>query len=541
MSIITPRYICVYLPFLKADLLRRREEKLYGREAVASFTYIITEKSRAKDIVAGCCVRGHRAGVRTGMDLAHARALVSGPVREGVHRARRDEQCLRSLAGWCNRFAPIVGVDGADGLALDIRGMHLLYKHVQTLVYTISKSLRGLGFVCRVGVADTLACAWGVARYAKAAGGETSIVIAPGAQAKAMGPLPVAALRLEPSVIASLREVGLCHVHQVLALPRRTLPIRFGSALVHRLDLATGDSLFAAGAESITPVRPRPPVQAQQSFEGPVQNITSIVQCAGLLLHELCGTLRAKARGMRVLDVICTRTNGAAAVCLHLVLSAPSCNPAHIWSLLQHNIERIDMGEGVESITCIAARTGTITTKQRMIPVTCDGTRNGTHEDSHEGVPAHPGELIDVLGARLGHDRVVCAVPTQSNIPEREFDYVPARECMPRLMGQIQEPARHVLTPRPTQLFERPQELSVIALWPDGPVRRVRWRGEEWEVAVCVGPERIAHEWWREEAWERMYYRVLMAKLQGEDRTPLWAWICKQTPGEQWYAWGVWA
>jgi len=36
-----------------------------------------------------------------------------------------------------------------------------------------------------------------------------------------------------------------------------------------------------------------------------------------------------------------------------------------------------------------------------------------------------------------------------------------------------------------------------MALVPEGPPRRFRWRGVTYEVEHSQGPERIASEWWR--------------------------------------------
>jgi two-component system OmpR family response regulator len=39
---------------------------------------------------------------------------------KAAYRPERDAQALLALAGWCNRFSPVVGVDPPDGLVLDI-------------------------------------------------------------------------------------------------------------------------------------------------------------------------------------------------------------------------------------------------------------------------------------------------------------------------------------------------------------------------------------------------------------------------------------
>lgn len=48
-----------------------------------------------------------------------------------------------------------------------------------------------------------------------------------------------------------------------------------------------------------------------------------------------------------------------------------------------------------------------------------------------------------------------------------------------------------------------------MALIPDGPPLRFRWRGVTHQVADAEGPERITPEWWRRTgASERDYYMV---------------------------------
>jgi protein ImuB len=39
---------------------------------------------------------------------------------------------------------------------------------------------------------------------------------------------------------------------------------------------------------------------------------------------------------------------------------------------------------------------------------------------------------------------------------------------------------------------------DVMALIPEGPPRRFRWRGVTYEVEASQGPERIGAQWWRE-------------------------------------------
>ena len=73
---------------------------------------------------------------------------------------------------------------------------------------------------------------------------------------------------------------------------------------------------------------------------------------------------------------------------------------------------------------------------------------------------------------------------------------------------------------RPLRLFERPEEIKVIAQVPDGPPARFVWRRATHAVVRAEGPERIAMEWWRPQGspLTRDYFRV-------EDENGLRFWL----------------
>ena len=72
---------------------------------------------------------------------------------------------------------------------------------------------------------------------------------------------------------------------------------------------------------------------------------------------------------------------------------------------------------------------------------------------------------------------------------------------------------------------------------PDAPPLRFRWQGRVHQVTRADGQERIAPEWWHEEAEERDYYRV-------EDSQGLRFWLYRrghygQPEPPRWYLHGV--
>ena len=73
---------------------------------------------------------------------------------------------------------------------------------------------------------------------------------------------------------------------------------------------------------------------------------------------------------------------------------------------------------------------------------------------------------------------------------------------------------------RPLRLFERPEQIKVIAQVPDGPPARFVWRRATHAVVRAEGPERVAMEWWRAESetLTRDYFRV-------EDEAGLRFWL----------------
>ncbi|MBI3275860.1 MAG: DNA polymerase Y family protein, partial [Methylocystis sp.] len=77
-------------------------------------------------------------------------------------------------------------------------------------------------------------------------------------------------------------------------------------------------------------------------------------------------------------------------------------------------------------------------------------------------------------------------------------------------------------------LFERPEPIDAVALTPDGPPLRFRWRRALHDVAAYEGPERIAPPWWRVagEARTRDYFCA-------EDREGRRFWLFCEGLGER--------
>jgi len=462
------------------------------------------------------------------MALTQARALFeAGGVRIEAHDPERDRAALRSLAVWAHRFSPAVAVDDAheepDGLMLDVSGCGAVFGGEACLIETVLDRLRGLGFRARAAIAPTFGCAWGVARF----GPSRMSVIEPGRVRSTLAPLPVGALRVGDGVVAELGALGIDRVGHLLDLPRSALPARFGHELLLRLDQALGQAI-----ETVEAVRPTTPPEAGRVFDGPTDRVEAIELSVRALLEEVAGLLRTRECGARSVEVELVRSD-LPAERLAIVLARPSRDAGRLWALVRPKLERAHLGFGVEAIRVRVGSLDRIHHEQQEAWRRGDGPAAGVIERSSA-------ELIDALGNRLGAERVVRAASVESHLPERAFAWHPVARVGARECGGAR------LTPgdRPTVLFDRPIPAEVVALTPDGPVHRVRWRGRDEGVVACVGPERIAGEWWRgrgssQEIGTRDCFRV-----RSEDGR--WLWLVRRVDRSgrgagDWFVHGVWA
>lgn len=434
----------------------------------------------------------------------------------GVRMVRDEPEAvdsvLRRLAVFMQRFSPVVAVDADDAMLLDITGCARVFGGEQRLMDRAARALRGLGLATRAAIAPTFACAGAVARFGEARSGETINIVPEGGQREAIAPLPIRALGVEESAARALSEVGIELVGQLMSLPRSSLPSRFGSELLWRLDCALGEAM-----ETIEPVRAEPPPSVERLFDGMTTRADAIEAATRSLLDLLTRDMRSRGIGARRMELTLLRP-GATPMTLAASFGRPSRDPSHLWTILRPGLERANLGFGVEGVRIVAVRTGRLGHEQL-------GEQSGVDAD-----PKGVSELVDALAARLGRRAVLRVVAAESHLPERTARLIPADAAS-------SAPSRASIADacRPTQLFERPEPASVVSLTPDGPVMHVAWRGGSSRVTACVGPERISPAWWDSRpGLTRDYFRV-------RDGAGRWIWLCRAVESGRWFVHGVWA
>ncbi len=476
---------------------------------------VLIETRANRQTVAACDARAQRAGVARGMSLVHARALLPREaLRVETVDPAGDREALQRLAVWATALLPRVMADpDGPGLLADVTGCARLYRGEHRLVRRLGEALHGGGLSARIAVAPTYGAAWAFAH----SDGPAWRIVQEDAWPAELAPLPVTALRVDGPTAEALADVGVETIGQLRDLPRSSLPSRFAGELLRRLDEATGGAW-----EAIEPVRQEASPAASRTFAGPVKGLEVIERAARELVGSLCEQLLEAESGVSGV-VLEMKRYEAEVVRLEVGVSRPSRDARHLWQLLWPKLERAHLGHGVEGLTLTATTTARLPHRQL-------GPQRP--EAAHERELA---ELLDTLSARLGPRRVSRIEARETHQPERVYRRRPADG-----RGRV-EPVELTANSRPSRLLHPPEPVRVWAMTPDGPVLRLRWRGQEHEAVTCQGPERIGGEWWRGRADPRDYFRV----QTGEGR---WLWVYRRlepakgdASPSRWFVHGLWA
>ncbi len=426
------------------------------------------------------------AGLRPGMALAHARAMLPDLlVMEAQLEA--DDAALRKLAGWCLRYAPLVATDPPDGVWIDVTGAAHLHGGEAALLADLRRRLRRAGYASRAAIAATPGAAYALARYGE-----------PGSED--LDALPVESLRLPPELLPALRRLGLERVGQLAGAARGPLARRFGVDLLRRLD-----QMLGRVAEPIAPMLPPALLSRRLAFAEPLLTAEAFAAVVPLLAGGVCAALERAGQGARRLDLLFERVDGDWQA-VRVGTARPSRDPAHLARLLLARLEGVDPGLGVEAMRLAVP----LAERLAYAQTATDGAAS----------EASVAELVDRLTGRLGTARVWRAAAVESDIPERSVRRVPPLAPPTRALW----PAS---LPRPSRLLHPPQPIEALALLPDHAPAQFTWRRLRHRVRRADGPERVFGEWWRSDAElaaVRDYFRV-------EDEAGRRFWLYRQGDG----------
>ncbi|NEU13307.1 DNA polymerase Y family protein [Methylobacterium sp. BTF04] len=537
-----PRIVSVWLEHWPVTRLRRMQTA--GVQGVPDTGPMVVAAMEANGLrLTSVDATASALGLSPGEPLARARARIGTPIAVHPSDPEADAAALVRLCLWAKRYTPTIAAfgpaEGRDGVFLDVQGASHLFGTEADLVADLSLRLAVGGLPARIALADTPGCAFALARHG--GGG----IVTPGCNAEALRCISVAALRLDPALAQSLARLGLRRIGHLMDASRAALARRFGESLVLRLDQALG-----LRPEPLVPLDEPHDICATRGFLEPIGRQETIVATATRLMEELTPQLEATGLGARALRLTLTRVDGCVRT-LDLAVSVPTRCARQVGRLLDLRLDRLgsalDAGFGFETVSLAVVSTGPMSERQITLvegPAEVEG----------------PGCLVDALRQRIG-PHPLRSHALASHLPERAEAVLPWKPVIGRHIGVSTpeagpsakslssgtgsplDPIRVTasrLPPRPLVLLRRGEAVEdVIALVPDGPPQRFRWRRRLHRIIHADGPERIADEWWRGSAPVRDYYVV-------EDEAGRRLWVYREGPFTlqkpvQWFVHGLFA
>jgi protein ImuB len=497
------RILSLWLPRLPTDRIKRELIKTLSREAVIGSredrasnpvqpfdepSLVVAKENNALRIYALDDAAAH-LGLAVGLPLANARAICPQVQVYDADEAA-DAAALSAIADWCDRFTPLVALDPPHGLFLDITGCAHLFGGEAAMMHLVCGALTAQGFAVSGAIAGTATCARALTRHVHGR------IVRDGEEAHAVRPLPVSVLGADTADVTGLRRAGLKTIGDVAERARHEITARFGAGFTALLEQALGER-----DAPINPRLPTPDTIVEKRFAEPVATEGVIAATLSGLACKLVAAMAKQGKGARRLEARFFRTDGIVRA-IAVDTGQPVTRRDVIDRLFRERLEALadplDPGFGFDLIRLSASRTEIVVQEQRDL----DANVHGNDELA---------ALIDRLAARLGGKRVVVYLPQDTHIPERAVWAAPAQHHL-TAATQAVWPARSPGEPplRPLRLFERPEQIKVIAEVPDGPPARFVWRRATHAVIRAEGPERVAMEWWRVEGVRltRDYFRV---------------------------------
>ncbi|RZT99569.1 protein ImuB [Advenella incenata] len=444
-----------------------------------------------------CSPAARAAGVQPGMRISGVNTLCPQAVLteydEHIHHSAIQAASLALL-----QYTPELALGERDTLLLDVTASLSLFGGIQRLYRRIQGSLHGLCLSASCAIGTTAGGAWLLATCACA---RLRRCLKPGTQIRRLDALPVGSLPAAHPYEAWLGSIGCTTLGAMRQLPRAGLQRRTSRQVLQVLDAAYGNApeIFKW-------------VVAPLQFQGRIELVErieyaeAVSRVAGRLIEQLCGWLAGHQRAVTQLVLLLEHERGRHArepSRVELATAAPTREPAHLMRLLQEHLHHLKLVAPIIAVTLEAARV------QETTPVADDlfPERGGTPQDRQR--------VLEIILARLGHDRVLAPAPIADHRPEVANRWGPANTA--GVAGPVVEGVV-----RPCWLLEKPLLLSVRKHRP--------WYGSP--LHILQGPERIEDGWW--EGWALRDYFV------AQDNTGVRYWLFRERYGQwRWFLHGV--
>jgi protein ImuB len=464
------RFVSIWFRYLLTDWKIIRQPSLKGKAIV------FAEPDHGRMVITATNAAAEKYEVSKGMVLADAKVMLPDlQVFDG--KPGRNLKLLKGLAEWCLRYTPLVAIDAPDGLLLDVTGCTHLKGGERAFLKELTDRLKTAGYHVRPGMADTIGCAWGVARYAA-----SGLIVPQGTHRNALMPLSPSALRLPAALLIKLQNLGLYQVSSFIHMPKSVLRRRFGKEMVLRMLQALGQE-----EEYLLPLKEPVPYSERLSCLEPIRTRTAIEIAVKTLLDSICKRLYGEGMGLRTAAITYYRMDGKSGI-ISIGTNHPSQRSDHLFKLFSLTLDTVEPGLGIELFVLEAFDLEAVSDKQSDLWAAKPGA------DSEQVA-----ELLDRVGGKVGAKNIRRYLPGEHYWPERTAELTCSLKKAPGTEWRTDKP-------RPVQLLDKPEPIEATALTPDYPPLLFIYKGKKHEVKKADGPERIEREWWLALGEHRDYY-----------------------------------
>ena len=496
-----PLWIAAFLHHLPLDAVHPQ----WSSEAA----FAVLDQGR----VAALTPAAEAAGIRLDMRRAGA-AAIAPEVPLCARDPAAEQQALHEVALALLQYTPDIALAEPDSLLLQVEGSLMYFGGPRRLYRRIVTTLHGMGIHTTIGMAPTAQGAWLLAHQLWARAPRRTLQRH--TLARRLDRLPGALLPGAQVRLDWLRSIGCHTLGDLRQLPRAGLQRRCGVALVEALDAAYGDTPECH-------VWLQPPARFQQRLELPdyIEHAESVLFWAQRLIEPLCGWLNARRRAIQHFTLTLEHERGRHArppTTLPVSLAQPAWQAAHLLTLLREKLGRLPL-----EAPAIALALRVDDTVDQPAVSTCLFPEPG-------GSPADHARLLDLLSARLGHERVRCPQPIEDHRPEAANGWVAAGDSPSHLASPSATAvaagkyAPFPLMDRPFWLLDPPMPLSIRQhrpVYAGQPLRLVR------------GPERIESGWWDGALTVRDYFVA-----EDAARARYWIYRERDTEHARWFLHG---
>ncbi len=476
------RITCLYVPLFPLAARLRSEPELTGEALV------LLEGNGNAARVHAASRRARKAGIRRGMSLAQARALLPKVTARGRDSAaeRAAQQSLLEIA---EALSPRVEDAGEGVVFIDASGLERHWADERDLGTSIIRAVERAGMSARVGIAGCKLAARVAAEQS-----DSPTLVANGDEAGFLAPLPLSRLLAETHILARLGRWGIHSIGQFAELPKNDVASRFGE-LGQRLHRQ------ARGIDSrpLVPHRPPPTFDEGMDLEWALTTLEPFLFVAHAALERMCA--RMERRGLACLRLETSlRLEPDGMNERSIELPTPTRDSKTLLTLLKLDLEASPPGAPVMGFTLRG-----YPDRPREAQLTLFGPSALS--------PDRLATTLARLFTLLGPDHLGSPQPSDDHRPGdfrlQRFSPPPAPEvCEPPPRGYGLLAVRSLRPPIPIEVLADTQPRRIQSVVGEATERRPRISGG---VRIASGPWALEENWWEDEPVDRDYWDVELA------------------------------